>query len=104
ADLVYERFPHQLDVHDFAGFNYGGQNNTAGPLPPNQIGKNGANNIVLYTDNNLSPGQDYAIRVQEWKANFKGEITQNLKWRLNVFGIDKEGERQANVFQHCSNS
>jgi len=98
ADLGYERFPHQLDTHDFAGFNYGGQNNTAGPIP------NTAKNIVLYTDNNLSPGQDYAIRVQEWKANFKGEITQNLKWRLNVFGIDKEGERQANVFQHCSNS
>ncbi|MGA2255496.1 MAG: MtrB/PioB family outer membrane beta-barrel protein [Thermoguttaceae bacterium] len=98
ANLDYERFQHQLDAHDFAGFNYDGQNNTAGPKP------NTANNIVLYTENNLSPGQDFAIRVQEWKANFKGNITENLKWRLNVFGIDKEGERQANVFQHCSAS
>ena len=56
----------------------------------------------LFTDNNLSPGQDFAIRVQEFKANFKGNITENLKWRLNVFGIDKEGERQVNEFQHCS--
>ena len=59
-------------------------------------------NIVLFTDNNLSPGQDFAIRVQEFKANFKGNLTENLKWRLNVFGIDKEGDRQVNEFQHCS--
>ena len=59
-------------------------------------------NIVLFTQNNLSPGQDYAIRVQEFKANFKGNITENLKWRVNVFGIDKEGYRQVNEFQHCS--
>ena len=101
ADLDYERFQHQLDAHQFAGFNFNG-NNSAGPSGPNQTGVNGSNNIVLYTDNDLSPGQDFAIRVQEWKANFKGNLTDNLKWRLNVFGIDKEGERQVNEFQHCS--
>ena len=42
------------------------------------------------------------MRVQEYKANFKGNLTENLKWRVNVFGIDKEGERQVSEFTHCS--
>ena len=102
ADLYYEQFEHQLDAHTYAGFNYLGQNNTPGPSGPNQTGINGANNIVLFTDDNQAPKQDFAIRVQEWKANFKGSLTDSLKWRLNVFGIDKEGYRQVNEFQHCS--
>jgi hypothetical protein len=110
ADLGFERFQHQLDAHDYAGWNYLGQNNTVGPLyvagglihgsgPTNP---QNPGNVVLYSENNLAPGQNFAIRVQEWKANFKGNITDNLKWRLNVFGIDKEGYRQVNEFQHCS--
>ena len=95
ADLDFERFQQQLDVHDFAGFNYLGQNNTAGPdqgtgtLGSGPTNPQNPRNVVLFTEQ-PSPGQDYAIRV-EWKANFKGNLTENLQWRLNVFGIDKEG-------------
>ncbi|MGO9113460.1 MAG: hypothetical protein ACLP9L_29870 [Thermoguttaceae bacterium] len=106
ADLDWEQFQHQLDAHDFAGWNFDG-NNTAGPagpyVAPPGHGQN-QTNAIIFTQNNLSPGQDFAISVQEFKANFHGNITDNLKWRVNVFGIDKEGDRQVSEFQHCSAS
>ena len=110
ADVDWEQFPHQLDSHDYAGWNYLGQNNTAGPVFKTTGGLHNSGpgnpqnpeNVVLFTDNNLSPGQDFAIRVQEFKAKFQGHLTDNLLWKVDVFGIDKEGDRQANVFQHCS--
>jgi hypothetical protein len=94
ADIDYERFDHQLDSHVYNGFNFRGNNTVT-------KGTSAANAIV-YSDDNRAPGQDFAIRVQEFKANFKGNITDNLKWRVNVFGMDKEGDRQANSFTHCS--
>jgi hypothetical protein len=51
----------------------------------------------------LNPGQDYAIRVQEFSARFHGPIGENLKWRVNVWGIDKQGVRQATRVGHCFN-
>jgi len=98
ADIDYERFQHQLDSHDFAGF-------VPGPHATNQVDPtkpvNSITNTSLFVLDDRNPNQDYAIRVQEFKANFKGNITENLKWRLNVFGIEKEGERQANAVTHC---
>ena len=49
----------------------------------------------------MSPGTDYAIRVQEFKANFHGDLTDNLKWYLDTFGINKSGERSADTVSHC---
>jgi hypothetical protein len=60
--------------------------------PPNPI-------FVIKED--LNTGQDYAIRVQELKANFKGDLTKNLKWRLGIWGMRKKGERQVNAMGHC---
>jgi hypothetical protein len=94
ADVDYEHFLHQLGEHDYAGFGPGPHAIQQNPL--NQV-----SNVNLFVNDNQTPGQDYAIRVQEFKANFKGNITENLKWRVNVFGIDKEGDRQANAFAHC---
>jgi hypothetical protein len=103
ADLNFEQFQNQLSEHNFAGFNFNGQNNTPGPSYAVGAGNpQTPKNTVIFTDNNLSPGLDSAITIQEFKANFKGNITENLKWRLNVFGIDKEGVRQVSEFQHCS--
>jgi hypothetical protein len=93
ADLFYEQFPHQLDAKTYPGWTtVQGANNVNGP------------NFNVYSRNDFSPGQDYAIQVQEFKANFKGNLTDNLKWRVNVFGIDKEGYRQANSVAHCYDS
>jgi len=110
ADVFWEQFPHELDSHSYAGWNYLGLNNTAGPMYVMGAGAKGSGptnpqnptNVVLFTRNDLAPGQDFAMSVQEFKANFKGHITENLRWRVNVFGIDKEGDRQVNAFQHCS--
>ncbi len=55
----------------------------------------------MFSRNDLNPGQDYAISVQEFKANFKGNLTDNLKWYVKTFGMEKEGERQANAVTHC---
>lgn len=52
----------------------------------------------------FSAGRDYALRVQQLKGNFQGDLTENLKWRLNVWGLKKEGIRQVNSTQHCFNS
>jgi hypothetical protein len=42
------------------------------------------------------PARDYALRVQRLKANFRGDLTENHPWRLNVWGMKKEGTRQVN--------
>lgn len=49
----------------------------------------------------LNVGQDYAIRVQQFDTRFQGRLTPNLKWKMNVWGMKKFGERQANATAHC---
>jgi hypothetical protein len=65
------------------------------PVPP------GPDDNVVSED--LDVGEDYAIRVQELDARFKGRLTDNLKWRLNLWGQRKFGERQTNATAHCFN-
>ena len=51
----------------------------------------------------FNAGEDYAIRVNTLNARFKGDITENVKWRLNLFGMRKFGERQGRALNHnCS--
>jgi hypothetical protein len=49
----------------------------------------------------LNVGEDYAIRVQQLDVRFKGQLTENIKWRLNVWEQRKFGERMANATAHC---
>lgn len=87
AKFDYERYPHRLDHNPLVGFNL------LGPIPP------GPDDNVVVED--LNVGQDYAIRVQQLNAKFKGHLTDNLKWRLNLWGQRKFGHRQANAAAHC---
>ena len=84
ADIDYRALPAPVVLQDsYAGWT------TVSQLP--RTAATPANSEQLSCSrNNLSPGQDYAIRVQEFKANFKGNLTDNLKWYVNTFGIDKE--------------
>lgn len=98
-DLDYNRFIHRLG-HD----PYGGLPDANGfpPLggfydPP--LNATVPGNPMWGQD--LNVGQDYAIRVQQLKANFKGRLTENLSWGLNVWGMKKEGVRQTNSVTHC---
>lgn len=95
----YERFFRRLDRR---GIEVPGPAPFGGTIFENFDPNSGSTSAqrVLNSDV-LSPGQDYAIRVQEFKTNFKGTVTEDLKWRLNVWGLDKEGFRQASKLGHC---
>ncbi len=83
ADIDYERFLHRLDHDTLDNFRD----------PPAD------GSAVAVQDTNI--GEDYAIRVQELKANFKGKVTENIRWRLNVWTMRKSGERQVDATGHC---
>ena len=49
----------------------------------------------------LTVGEDFAIRVQELNASMRGKLTSHVNWRLNVWAMRKHGERQAVGMAHC---
>lgn len=87
AKFDYERYLHRLD-HDPL---YGAPR--SGPLGPND-------NVVT---EDLNLGEDYAIRVEQLNAKFSGKLTDNVKWKLDLWGQRKFGERQSNATAHCFN-
>lgn len=54
---------------------------------------------VLFQDVNI--GQDYAIRIEELKGEIAGNLTDNVKFRVQAFQLRKFGERQANAMARC---
>ncbi|MFO7901512.1 MAG: hypothetical protein ACQESR_03295 [Planctomycetota bacterium] len=102
VDADYDRFLHRFG-HDPLG----------GPRIPDVDGvfppeggfydpplDNGDPGSVMHGDD-LDVGEDHAIRVQEMDVDFEGRLTDNIRWRLNVWGLKKTGMRQANSTQHC---
>ena len=87
AKVNYQRYPRRLDHDPLTGYDLDSG------VPP------GPNDNVVSED--LNVGEDYAIRVQELDAKFKGRWSDNLKWRLNLWGQRKFGERQTNAVAHC---
>ena len=115
-DLDYDRYIHRLG-HD----PYGGSPltpfNPANPLTTGFPPLGGffdpplnANTGVTPTRGNamwgqdLNVGQDYALRVQQLDLKFKGQLTENLSWGLNVWEMRKQGLRQTNSVAHCYNA
>jgi hypothetical protein len=96
ADVLWQQFPHELDTKTYAGW--------LSSIHDVSTSASTGPNANWYEHDNIGNAQEYAIHVQEFKANFKGDITENLRWKVNVFGIDKEGYRQANDFTHCFNA
>lgn len=89
ANVDYQRYLRRLDHKPLTGYDLDN------PVPP------GPNDNVVSED--LDVGEDYAIRIQELDARFKGRLNDNLKWRLNLWGQRKFGERQTNATAHCFN-
>ena len=87
AKVRYNRFLRRQDHDPLTGVD------RAGPLGPND-------NVV---SEDLNLGEDYAIRVQQFDAKFQGHLTENIKWRVNMWGQRKFGERQTNATAHCFN-
>ena len=111
-DVDYRRFLHRLGVTPIGGphcptvFRLKVVS-IIRPLPNNTpgYGMYGSNyppggNGVVGSDL-IHAGDDYAIRVQQFDANVKGQITENLSWRIGFWGMKKEGTRQVNTQQHC---
>jgi len=83
ADFEYERFLHRLDHQPLDAFL-----NT--PNTP----------VLAGEDRNL--GEDFAIRVNEIDTTFKGRVSENVRWRLNLWAMRKHGERQAIAMNHST--
>jgi len=88
VDVEYQRFLHRLDHDPLSGFVNVTEQQPGGDF---------------FVKEDLNAGQDYAIRVQELKANFKGRLTKNIHWRLNIWGMRKKGDRQVTALAHCFN-
>ncbi len=85
ARVDYDAFPHNL-----------GHEPLSNMLTPSATTPNSS---IVKQD--LNVGQDYAIQVQEFKANLLGQLTDNLRWRVDLWGMEKEGIRQANAMSQC---
>ena len=91
----FQRYLRRLDHDPLAGLELGpGEVPPAGPPPEPQ------GNVIV---EDLNVGEDYAIRVEELDARYQGRWTDNVKWRLNLWGQRKFGERQSNATAHCFN-
>lgn len=89
ARVDYQRFLHRLD-HDPL-------NNMPGP----EAAQSSPPQDPKIIKDDLNVGQDYAIRVQELKSSIKWFATENFKARVDVWGLRKEGTRQANAVAMC---
>jgi hypothetical protein len=54
---------------------------------------------VLVQD--LNVGEDYAIRIEQLKTEVGYNLTDNIKFRVQLFQLRKFGERQANAMARC---
>lgn len=95
ADVEYDRFIHALSPDPLANF----------PQPVADPANPGSYLPVSgdFVAEDLNAGEDYAIRVQQLKAKFQGKLTDKIRWRLNVWGLRKQGERQVAAVADCFN-
>ncbi len=93
ATFDYDSFIHQLD-HDPI-------NNMASVSSlPNPALPGATNPFIVKQD--LNAGDDYAMRVEEFKGSFKGAVCDdNIRIRLDVWGMEKDGTRQVNAVGMC---
>lgn len=91
AKVDFQQYFRRLDHDPVAGYDL-----APGQVPPATPDAN-----VIADDLNI--GENYAIRVQEFDSKFQGKITDNVKWKMNVWSMRKFGERQANATAHCFN-
>jgi len=102
ATLDYERFLHRLEHDPLTNMP-----DLFQPFPPFPDGRSlpnspgGSDPLVMKQDINV--GQDYAIRVQEFKSTIKWVATENFRARVDVWGMKKEGTRQNNSTAMCYN-
>jgi len=87
ADIQYQRYIRHTEPDRLLNFPQ--------PVPEHANPGSDPSTSGEFLAEDLNVGQDYAIRVQQLKANFHGRLAKNAKWRLNVWSMRKSGERQA---------
>ncbi len=87
ADIRYQRYIDHTEADRLLNF----------PQPVAEHAHPGADpsNFGQYMAEDLNVGDDYAIRIQQLKADFRGDIHKHAKWRLNVWSMRRSGHRQA---------
>jgi hypothetical protein len=91
SQFPHDRFPNMVDAFS----------PTLVPSVPPGDNSTDPQNVVKQ---DLSVGQDYAIRVSEFRNTIKYNVTENLRVRLDLWGMQKEGFRQANAMSQCFSS
>jgi hypothetical protein len=43
---------------------------------------------------NFNAGEDFAMMVEQAESDFRGKLTENVKWRMKVLTIHRHGDRQ----------
>lgn len=87
ADIRYQRYIDHTEADRLLNF----------PQPVAEHAHPGADpsNFGQYMAEDLNVGDDYAIRIQQLKADFRGDINKHAKWRLHVWSMRRSGHRQA---------
>ncbi len=85
ANVDYQAFPHNLGHDPF----------------DNMLTPSATTPSSSIVKQDLNAGEDYAIQVQEFKANLKGQLSQDIRWRVDVFDMEKQGVRQATSVAEC---
>ena len=98
ANVEYQRYTHELD-HDPLS-NDATALSIFGP-PPTYTPSTHADPKVIVSD--LGAGENYSMDVQEFKANIKAIVTDNLKVRVDLWGMERSGIRQVNAVAMCYN-
>lgn len=89
ADIYFQRFIHRLDHIPLDNF-----------LPDNAASAKLPNNTYV-VGRDLNVGQDYAIRVEEFRSSVGSKINDNWRFQVDVWQQRKFGERQGNATAHC---
>ncbi len=92
ADIHYQRYIDRTEADRLLNF----------PQPVAEHAHPGSDpsNFGQYMAEDLNVGDDYAIRIQQLKADFRGDINKHAKWRLNVWSMRRSGHRQAIALSH----
>lgn len=99
----YERRLYHDPLNNFLGVFRQAPNYTANPDGTfTLVNPGNTNRSVLRQD--LNVGEDYAIRVEQLQSSISGQLNENWRYRVRVWGLRKFGERQANAAAHCFNS
>lgn len=97
VNIDYQRLIHQQEHLPLDNFFYPMQAGLANPPidPPARILR------PQFYPQDLNVGENYAIRVEQFKATFQKNLTENIKARVDVWDMRQFGTRQSNTSSQC---